>query len=55
MASKKEITVARSFGRASKEEIFEKLIWLVCGKRVKLKPAPPESTRCLNEIRQNGL
>lgn len=39
MARKKEITVARSFGAVSKAKVFEELIWLVCGKRVKLKPA----------------
>ncbi len=40
MARKKEITVVRSFGTASKAEVFEELIWIVCKKRVKLKPAP---------------
>ena len=40
MARKKEITVVRSFGTASKAEVFEDLIWIVCKKRVKLKPAP---------------
>lgn len=44
MARKKEITVARSFGAVSKAKVFEELIWLVCGKRVKLKPAPPKVT-----------
>ncbi len=40
MARKKEITVAESFGTVSKAEVFEELIWIVCKKRVKLKPAP---------------
>lgn len=40
MARKKEITAVRSFGAVSKAKVFEELIWLVCGKRVKLKPAP---------------
>lgn len=40
MARKKEITAARSFGKVSKAEIFEELIWKVCGARVKLKPEP---------------
>jgi hypothetical protein len=40
MTRKKEITVVRSFGTASKAEVFEELIWIVCKKRVKLKPAP---------------
>jgi len=40
LARKKEITVVRSFGTASKAEVFEELIWIVCKKRVKLKPAP---------------
>ncbi len=40
MARKKEITTARAFGTVSKAEVFEELIWIVCGVRVKLKPAP---------------
>jgi hypothetical protein len=39
MPRKKEITAARSFGAVSKAKVFEELIWIVCGKRVKLKPA----------------
>lgn len=39
MARKKEITAVRSFGAVSKAKVFEELIWIVCKRRVKLKPA----------------
>ena len=57
MARKKEITAARSFGAVSKAKVFEELIWLVCGKRVKLKPAPvggEQSGISTNSKRENG-
>jgi len=42
MSRKKEIEVARVGGPMTKAEVFEQLIWLVCGEKVKLAPAPPK-------------
>jgi hypothetical protein len=35
-----KVEIARAYGAMSKAEVFEELIWIVCKKRVKLKPAP---------------
>jgi len=40
MPRKKEIMVSRVGGSKSKAEVFEELIWIVLGERVKLAPAP---------------
>lgn len=42
MPRKKEIEVTRVGGPMTKAEVFEQLIWLVCGQKVKLAPAPPK-------------
>ena len=50
MARKKEITTACTFGKASKAEIFEELIYKVLGAKVKLAPAPAEKAGEKQEV-----
>lgn len=38
------VEVCRTHGRASKVEIFQELIWKVCGAKVKLTEAPQHQT-----------